>query len=275
LSVEFQQFSWARIVTLRAYGTRIGIRITDARTLEAVLNVLPFGWRPTDAGPVDRLYSLTVAGEGPGEASPTTHAVYSDDTKLFESPNLSTVLGVLEQHLQLYVAEMSPTRIFVHCGVVGWKGRAILLPGRSHAGKTTLVVELVRAGATYYSDEYAVLDRQGRVHPYARALRIRDSTGSTVERRAVEALGGRAGRKPLPVGLVVASSFRIGAAWRPRKLSPGRGVLELLSNTVPARQQPHAVLTTLHYIVAHAPVLKGVRGEADAVAPLVLALLND
>ena len=55
-----------------------------------------------------------------------------------------------------------------HAGVVGWRGRAIVIPGRSHAGKSTLVAELVRRGAVYYCDEFAVLHETGRVHPYRR-----------------------------------------------------------------------------------------------------------
>ena len=50
-------------------------------------------------------------------------------------------------------------------GVVGWENRAIVMPGASFAGKTTLVRAWLEAGATYYSDEFAVLDRAGRVHP--------------------------------------------------------------------------------------------------------------
>jgi hypothetical protein len=34
------------------------------------------------------------------------------------------------------------------------------------SGKTTLVKELVKAGATYYSDEYAVLGGDGRVSAF-------------------------------------------------------------------------------------------------------------
>ena len=60
-------------------------------------------------------------------------------------------------------------RVFVHAGVVGWKGHAIVIPGRSRSGKTTLVAELVKAGAEYYSDEFAVLDAEGRVHPFPEA----------------------------------------------------------------------------------------------------------
>ena len=84
-----------------------------------------------------------------------------------------SVLDAFESHVQLTVAEYAPRRIFVHAGVVGWKDRAILIPGLSHSGKTTLVDQLIRAGATYYSDEYAVLDARGRVHPYPRALGMR------------------------------------------------------------------------------------------------------
>jgi len=83
------------------------------------------------------------------------------------------VFEAFETDLQLYVAEMAPRRLFVHAGVVGWRGQAIIIPGRTFTGKTTLVAALVKAGATYYSDEYAVLDVRGRVHPYARPLGIR------------------------------------------------------------------------------------------------------
>ena len=68
--------------------------------------------------------------------------------------------------------------VFLHAGVIGWRDRAFVFPGPSFAGKSTLIAELVRAGATYYSDEYAVVDEDGRVHPYARALQMRQSGGS-------------------------------------------------------------------------------------------------
>jgi uridine kinase len=41
----------------------------------------------------------------------------------------------------------------------------IAIPGRSFSGKTSLVTALVRAGAVYYSDEFAVIDRDGLVRP--------------------------------------------------------------------------------------------------------------
>lgn len=179
-----------------------------------------------------------------------------------------------ESDLQLYVAERAPRRIFVHAGVVGWKGRAVVIPGRSLSGKTTLVAELVRAGADYYSDEYAVIDRDGRVHPYARPLAVREGVGLRQTRRTVEEFEGRAGEGPLPVGLVVVSRYERGASWRPRPLTPGECVLELLSNTVPARRSPTRAMSVLTKAAAGTDACAGPRGEAAVVAQAVMRSLG-
>jgi hypothetical protein len=150
-------------------------------------------------------------------------------------------------------------------GVVGWNGRAILIPGRSFAGKTTLVAELLRAGAVYYSDEYAVLDSRGRVHPYERPLGMRSDPSFRSSRIRVEDFGAESATKPLPVGLVVSARYQVGARWRPRQLTAGRGVLELLENTVTARTRPEFALQVLSTALPNAQILKGVRGEASEI----------
>jgi hypothetical protein len=105
-------------------------------------------------------------------------------------PSFEPALEALESDLHRSVAERARRWCFVHAGVVGWRGRVIVIPGRSHSGKTTLVAEWLRAGALYYSDEYAVFDAMGRVHAYAKPLSLRQNGAAT--RYAVEALGGRA-----------------------------------------------------------------------------------
>src|SRR4051794_25117219 len=75
--------------------------------------------------------------------------------------------------IELMAAAHSPTYVAIHAGVVQTDHGAILLPGRSHAGKTTLTASLVDAGAVYFSDEYALLDRKGMVYAYPRPLRMR------------------------------------------------------------------------------------------------------
>jgi hypothetical protein len=200
--------------------------------------------------------------------------LYADAARRARTLDLGELIRIFENEVQLYVAETARARVFVHAGVVGWRGRAILLPGASHAGKSTLVAAMVRAGATYYSDEYAVLDRRGYVHPYLRPLQSRQRDGTIARVRAAE-LGGTEGATALRVGVVAVVSYREGSPWRPRRLSPGQGLLELLANTVPARARPRAVMTALKAVVASAPVLKSRRGEADEMARSLLALCND
>src|SRR5690606_4458520 len=96
--------------------------------------------------------------------------------------------------------------VFLHAGTVGFNGKAVIVPGNSYSGKTTLVAELVKAGCEYYSDEYAILDRDGMVHPFARDLSVRHSE-TDIRDVSVESLSGREGNEPLPVGAVFLTKF--------------------------------------------------------------------
>jgi len=158
------------------------------------------------------------------------------------------------------VAEMARHRVFVHAGVVGWKGKAIVIPGRSFSGKSTLVAELVRAGAQYYSDEYAVIDARGKVHPYPRPLVIRENGAR--KKYTAEELGSTVGVTPLPIGVMLVTKYKSGAQWRPRELSTGTGALALLENAVSARRHPKRALFSIQKAMSHAKGLKGGRGEA-------------
>ena len=66
------------------------------------------------------------------------------------------------------------------------------------------------------------------------------------------------------------TQFKNGARWRPRKLTAGNGVFEMLFNTVSARRNPQRALATLQRVAAQADVLKGVRGDARKLVPAVL-----
>jgi hypothetical protein len=86
----------------------------------------------------------------------------------------------------------------------------------------------------------------------------------------VEEIGGVAGARPLPVGLVLITRYVSGSRSRPRPISAGRAVLELLANTLPARRRPERVLDTLTQVVSQAVVLRGPRGEAEETARQIL-----
>jgi hypothetical protein len=129
---------------------------------------------------------------------------------------------------------------------------------------------LLKRGATYYSDEYAVLDADGLVHPYARRLSLRQEGGQPSLRRTAADLGAATGCEPLPVGLVAVAKYRQGAHWRPRRLTRGQAVWELLDCTLSAQRQPDAALNALERAVAGATGLKGFRGGAAETADLLL-----
>ena len=169
------------------------------------------------------------------------HLLYADHVVVGRSHRLDTVLDNYDTHLRVAMAELSRRKLFVHAGVVAWKdpGRSCFRGGH-WAGEAHLVAELVKAGAAYFSDEYAVLDEEGRVHPFAKPLSMRPSNTAPQMETPVEEIGGVSGRKPVSVGLVVVSQFREGARWRPKRLTAGRGMLELLDNTLSARHSPDA-----------------------------------
>jgi hypothetical protein len=257
-----------------AYGVHVGVRVNKVEMLERLKSCLPPAWKPTASTRVDLLYSLILGGVGSRPGVRRFNLLYGNASRLLRSLDLDEVFDVFESSVHFQIAEAARRRLFVHAGVVGWQGRAILMPGRSHSGKSTLVAALVRSGATYYSDEYAVLDAKGRVHPYPRPLSLRDREAGKATRYRAEALGGTVGYRPLPVGLVVVCQYKPDAAWRPRRLSAGRGVLALLANTVSARRQPANALAMLQRVATQAVTVKGRRGEAKEVAPRLLNYLG-
>jgi hypothetical protein len=262
LMERLDRLGWVDGISFGAYGARIGIRVNDAAMLRRLPQHLPPRWKAAASPFVDYLYSLRVEKKG---AQSGEHLLYVGPRLETRTSDLDQVLETLESCLHFTVALGARRRLFVHAGVVGWRGRAVVIPGRSRSGKTSLVEALVRAGATYYSDEFAVFDAAGRVHPYHRPLYIRNECGESWRRCRVEELGGRAGTKPLPVGLIVATKYHPGAQWRPRPISAGEALLRLLDNTVLARSQPRLALATLQQVVPGAVALKGKRGEARDV----------
>lgn len=267
---KVDRLGWAVGFSLKTYGIRVGVRLNDPSGLERVCDRLPSEWEESSSSVVDRLYSIIIGGQGQRNVR-RFNLLYGDHVRLARSVEADDVLDRFESDLRLTVAEFARYRVFVHAGVVGWKGRAIVIPGRSYSGKSTLVAELVRAGATYYSDEYAVFDSQGRVYPFRKALELRGAGEVKQTRVEVEQLGGQSGKRPLPVQLVVLTQFKNGSRWRPRRLSGGQGILQLFSNTVSARRSPERALTALQSLAQQTEFLKGPRGEASEIAPAILA----
>ncbi len=249
-----------------ACGVEVAVASDDAALLDSLLLQLspPFSPGPELAPSARQQLELRRADGG--------IVLRRDRRTVARCDRQDHLLGALERELERLVSRESAELLFVHAGVVAWNDGALVLPGRSGSGKSTLVAALVRAGATYYSDEFAVLDDDARVHPYPRPLALRTPGG--VERMRVELLGGTIGERPLPVRLVVLARHRHGAPFRPERLPPGRAVLGLLRHTVTARKRPERALEILSRLCGQALGWAGDRGEADDVAPLLLERLR-
>jgi len=182
-------------------------------------------------------------------------------------------LDLIVSDVQRTLANRADGFVFVHAGAVAWQGRALVLPGRSRSGKSELVRALVSAGAEYLSDEFAVFDGEGLVHPYARSLGLRRGE----EARAwisPESLGARVAARPLPPGLIAFLRYAPGARWQPRSLSSGHTVLGLLRHAVAARRRLALARSVLVPVASSVVALAGVRGEAEDVAARLLRALD-
>lgn len=177
-----------------------------------------------------------------------------------------SLLTTLSRRIESLIAEHSPTHIFVHSGVARLGERLIMIPGGSHAGKSTAVAALVKAGATYWSDEFAPVDAHGLVVPFPRPLNRR--TGAGTERLAMVVPVDSSAR---PVDLVIFTGYEPEASYQPRAVSRGEALLRLLEHTVPARNRPAEAMESLGLVVRTARVETGTRGEAEEFVQALLA----
>ncbi|ETW94817.1 MAG: hypothetical protein ETSY1_33235 [Candidatus Entotheonella factor] len=270
---KIDRLGWTDGIAFTAYGTSVGIRTNDPTMIERLLAARPPGWDRADAPVVDLLFSLRVGPRSTRKGSRNYHLLYLGALQLVRTLDLQEIFDVLENHLKILIASRAQDdRLFVHAGVVGWQNQAIVIPGRSMSGKTTLVMELLKAGATYYSDDMAIFDPHGWVHPFPQPLSVRASEGR--RKYAPEAFGRRVGIAPLPVGLILMTQYDRHAVWQPRPLPPSRALMALLDNTVAARKAPWVSLPILKRVATRAAAIQTRRGEAETAAQAVLAELG-
>jgi hypothetical protein len=251
-------------VAVEAFGVTVAVT-ADPQHFAAVCDFLPPRARPASHPPERGRFALVK------DTDDALLRVMCDDQPVAGPVDLRLALGILDAELRMHIALHAPDHVFVHAGVVGVGERAIVLPGRSFAGKTTLVAALVQAGAEYWSDEYAVLDADGLVHPYPKPLSVRINAIRVTEERPVESLGGRAGDRPLPVALIAFTSYRPGAAWALRPCTTGEGAVRLLEHSIAARSRPEQVLAAVRRAATDATILEGDRGDADEAASALLS----
>lgn len=254
---------------ITSYGVRIDIAVQDPNLVPQVMDLLPPGWQhAADEDFPDAKFALHAEGDD-------WRYIVSDSSKpVSRAVDLDVALAFLEWRLRGCVAAWAPGRIFVHAGVVVRGGRALLIPGLSFSGKSMLVAALIGAGATYFSDEFAVLDTDGFVHPYPKPLSLRRPDGAPTEEVDATALGSTIGEGRAPVALVAVTTYVPDARWDPAPMSPGAAALALLSHAVPAQERPVETLAVVRRVAQQATCIRSERGAAESVVPALLELLD-
>jgi hypothetical protein len=266
-SVSVDPLGWTDRTAVSSFGVSVGVSTDDPTLLTALCQRLPPCAAIKPTGPIDLQYSMYSRPTGGGGSRVQPLYVGHSPNGLFvQTLDRARACEAFESTVQFDVAATSTGWVFVHAGVVVHDGRAIVIPAPSMHGKSSLVDALVRAGATYYSDEYAAIDPDGRVHPFRTPLSLRTAEG----KRRVEVRDEAADLPPSPIRTIVATRHQPGARWQPRRGTPAEAVMALLANTVRARLAPRAALDVLVSAAAEAVLLEGPRGDADAVAPLLL-----
>lgn len=186
------------------------------------------------------------------------YRVQSDQGEVLAEPDLAKVVDALAALAHHHVAAHADEAVFVHAGVVGYEGRGVLLPGSSFAGKSTLTAALVAAGATYYSDEYAVFEPgTGLVRAFPRELSLRE------RRLSLEELNWRGVPPALRVQGVFALRYDDSTDWRVEELSRGETVLAVFAHAVAAQRLGAGAVLALQRGLAEARGWQGTRGDAS------------
>lgn len=235
------------------HGAIVRVVLPPSVHKDALYSSLPLGISPEVSGKADVVYCLDESLR-----------LFRDSELRLRAPSIEDALRELVSDVHFQLAFFARDALYVHASVVAIGGSAIVFPGRSFSGKSTLAAELVKAGALYFSDEFAVFDTRGRVHPYIKPISLRDRDGVGRLFRA-ETLGGSCGSAPLPVALIVYTRYKTGANWEPRSLTTGKALLAMVDNTVRARDNPEMMLQTLAKVARSANAIESDRGEARKV----------
>jgi len=219
-------------------------------------------------GKIDHHFELTRTDGG-------TFRFLQNGERIASGRSWKKFFKFFDSMIRVAIGEYAPGLVFMHAGAVGWRGRAIILPADSFRGKTTLVAELVRNGAEYYSDEFAVFDADGLLLPYPRPLSMRAPSGPYREYELTpEELGGTTGTEPIPVGMVLLTEYKAGSRWSPRLLTHGQGIMEMMPYALPLRHRPDFALRVLNNVASRAIIASSLRGTANKFAKTLLNFVD-
>ncbi|MBV9240372.1 MAG: hypothetical protein JO314_00040 [Acidobacteria bacterium] len=258
-------------VAYESYGARLQIRSNDPEILrdadQCAQQALIGHLKPITSGPFDIVIDLIRDG--------SLYRMERNGEYMSSGPVEERSMKFLDGIIRISVGEYAKDLVILHAGAVAWQGKGLIFPADSFRGKSSLVSELVRAGAEYYSDDFAIIDRKGGLHPFPRpiSMRTRDGRHDPYEVNPQD-LRATVGRRAVPVRMVFFTEYRRHARWLPTVLSSGEGILKAITYTLPLRRDPDLCLKVLNTVAARAIMAKSHRGDARRTARFLLDFLD-
>lgn len=165
----------SRVVRLGETSLTICYDSTSASAARIVEVVVPGGDHPPAAAA-----NATVEIDAP-LGGPVR--ILRESATLYLGESVGDAAGVLLADITRTLVGECRAGLVLHAGLVGCRGRAILLCGGTGAGKTTLTAWLVRSGLTYASDEIALVPHgEGQAVSYPRPLSFKHAGEPMLDR---------------------------------------------------------------------------------------------
>lgn len=166
-------------MTLRVLGTDIAIGSEDDHVTE-LLRIL---WAPllVDAPRSPDVVVRVSSQEGRVGVVREPPGGGSFDNWEGEADDLWALMLTIRYAIGEIAVELAGEGVVIHAAVAAKNDGAVLLVGPNGVGKTTLVLEMLRRGWAYLSDDLAPIGPEGSVLPFPKPLGIRGDPGRWAE----------------------------------------------------------------------------------------------
>jgi hypothetical protein len=261
-------------------GASVVVR-TDDEVLAQVLAEAMEGLPPSPAG-ATAAASLSV--DARTVAGRPRFRVHAGGDRIGWTDHRGDAVGFALAGLNRLVADASSgQQLVLHAGVVERDHRVALLTGPSGRGKSTLTAAVVASGASYVSDELAIIDPVTRfVTPYAKALELDGDAVGRLGLADMSALGA-AGRREwhVPPGalgrvsaggtvsLLVLLEPAGSPDADPTELGPAEAMLRLLPDVLPQTWSMPGALDAVAELCERVPAIALPRLELDEAVAVV------
>jgi hypothetical protein len=267
---KLDKIQWKEHISFTSFGVNITVYFDAKGYIEQIKPFLPpFATIVEGNKSNDFSYSVITA-----KTSQSFCYIYRNGEQINKQKGNGNILSSLNVFFSTATANFAVNHgVFIHAGAVAWKNKGIIIPAGSYDGKTTLTAEFAKLGATYFSDEYAIINKNGELLPYPKTLSIRKPDEYEQKETHIDEIGGKSAELDscVPVKLVLLAKFnKSNKTWKPKQLTQAAAVLEIMKHTFPLRTFPEIVVKNLHNLTKNAIVLKGNRGEAKEFAQLII-----